>query len=172
MLPRNLDSEARKRLIFNNDIELYTRAKAASDGFEHGFLPFQTIREHAVATRDGCALALRKTILTFAGLSAEDIAVLLAPPFDKIPTLRVDKYLFGTLRGPLAALAPENETYPILGWSSKVKGLVVGDDGTTTIEFNETITPRLGSGTTFSAKRFELWGGAGGVPPMVPDGGA
>jgi hypothetical protein len=93
---RELDSEVRRHILFEGDDQTYSRAKLASDGFEHGFLPFQTIREHALATRDTTARYLRKGILGMLGLTAADLEVLLAPPFVMIPTLRVDKYVFGT----------------------------------------------------------------------------
>jgi hypothetical protein len=170
--PRHLDSEVRRRLIFNGDSELYSRAKEASDGFEHGYLPFQTIRQHAVVTRDGTARALRMAIFAGLALSKEDTDVLSKPPYDQVPSLRIDKYVFGSLRGTLDKLAPDNENYPILGWSSSVRGIVVHPDGTTTIQFNEKMTPRLGVGTTFTPKRFEVWGGPGTAPQSAqPEGG-
>lgn len=165
---RHLDSEARKRLIFDNDAELYSRAKEASDGFEHGYLPFQTIRQHAIATRNGAAKAVRRTILRLLAIPQAHAAVLLSPPFDEIPTLRVDKYVFGTLRGTLDSLALDTESYPILGWSSRVKEIILNPDGTTRIKFEETMSPRLGTGTSLSLMSLEVWSGASKGP--TPEG--
>lgn len=168
---KRLDSEARRRLLFEGDDVTYTRAKKASDGFEHGFLPFQSIREHAIATKNTTARYLRKSILTYLGLGSQEVDTLSSPPFAEIPTLRVDKYIFGTLTGTAPNPAAPDQMYPILQWKSTPTGLSIGPDGTSTITFTETITPKLAEGIAFTPARFEVWGGPGVKPANVNSGG-
>ncbi len=176
---KRLDSEARRRLLFEGDDITYASAKKASDGFEHGFLPFQSIREHAIATKNATARYLRKSILNYLGLEPQELDTLLSPPFAEIPILRVDKYIFGTLTSTASNPAAPDQMYPILQWKSTATGLSIGPDGASIITFEETITPKLAEGTTFTPARFEVWGGPGvkssseivNTPPTETSGG-
>lgn len=161
---RQLDAEVRKRLLFQGDDTTYSRARAASDGFEHGYLPFQTVREHAMATKMATAQFLRAAIFRHLGLTAGEQTELVSPPYDTPPQLRVDKYVFGKLQGRVESLAGEDQTYPILRWSSKPSEVVHLSDGTERLGFTESVTPLLGPGVTFQVKAVEVWGGPGVRP--------
>lgn len=157
---KQLDPEVRRRVLFQGDTQTYRKAKEASDGFEHGFLSFKDIREHAVAIRQATARYLRRAILQLLDIDQESISTLTAPPFDTIPGLRIDKYIYGTLLGAGPPHAPD-QLYPILSWSSRATAIDFAPDGTAQISFSETMTKRLGDGITLRPKRLEVWGGPG-----------
>ncbi len=164
---KDIDSEVRRRLLFRGDDATYARAREASDGFEHGYLPFQTIREHAKATKVATARLLRAAILSHLGLDGAEQVQLSEPPYDTPPLLRIDKYMFGKLKGPAENLAAADQVYPILQWSSKPSELVTLPDGTVRLGFTEKMAPRLGPGVTFQPRALEVWGGPG-VKPTGP----
>jgi hypothetical protein len=58
---RALDGEARRRLVFHGDATCEAETRKASDGFEHGFLPFDEINQLAVRVRDRAAQHVRNT---------------------------------------------------------------------------------------------------------------
>ena len=146
---------------FQGNDKTYARAKEASDGFEHGYLPFQVLREHALATKIATARLLRESILTHLGLDKSGRNEILAPPYDVPPVLCVDKYVFGKLKGPVEHLAAPDQIYPILRWSSRPNQLTTLPDGTVSIGFNENLEARLGPGVTFQAQNIQIWGGLG-----------
>jgi hypothetical protein len=158
---KQLDSEVRRRLLFDGDSKTFENARTASDGFEHGHLPFQTIREHAISTKVATARLLRKAILSYLGFAHAEVEELLASPFDKPMSLRVHKYIFGKLTGALDNLAEPNQIYPILRWESTPTEMITSQDGLVKLQFNEQITARLGPGVTFQAKQFRVYGGPG-----------
>lgn len=153
-----LDGEVRRRLVFGGDEDLYREVKRASDGFEHGFLPFSMIRETAVKRQELAARYLREAILKALDLNPKVLKSLLAPPLDKPFSLAFSKYVWGKLLGQGADLAAEEQHYPILRWVSRVveKPSEEGEDPKVT--FEESITPSLADGIAFKANRFEIWG--------------
>ncbi len=81
-LKSSLLSHARSRLVFQGDAQTYKSAREASDGFEHGYSSLEAVDASARQARVRTAACLRETILRAAGLDAESLKRLLAPPFD------------------------------------------------------------------------------------------
>jgi hypothetical protein len=70
-LSAEIEVAVRSRIIFQADTDSYRKAKAASDGLEHGFMPFDQIRAKAKETRDRTAGYLRHAILDLLALAPE-----------------------------------------------------------------------------------------------------
>ena len=157
-----LSAEVRLRLIFASDETTYRRAKKASDGWEHGFLSFDHVRELAVASRDRTATLVRTAFLRLAGVDDPTSAGLLAPPYSTprefFPYAR---YVKGWLEGEGDDPAAPDDAYPSLIWSyrlSKFKGV---PGGGYEIGFEDKMTPRIGGAIGFRADRIEVWGPRG-----------
>jgi hypothetical protein len=59
---KRLDSEIRRRLIFQGDEHCFSKARAVSDGFEHGFTDFSEMRKLTFsAARNGPGAILRSS---------------------------------------------------------------------------------------------------------------
>jgi hypothetical protein len=65
-LTHSLEVHARRECIFAGDTETYTRAKDASDGFEHGYLAFDEVWALASQVRTKTAQHLRNALLVAA----------------------------------------------------------------------------------------------------------
>lgn len=156
---KNCDPEVRRRLLFKSEDQIYRDAKSASDGFEHGFLPFDVVKQHAVAAKLKTASLLRSAIFEYVGLEAHLVDQLTAAPFAEPKSLRFDKYVKGILQGELARLTDPAEMYPRFSWTTKPTGIQIGPDRSAQILFNEEFTAVLGPGTTFTGKSLEVWGG-------------
>jgi hypothetical protein len=155
---RSLDPEVRRRLLFDGDDETYTKVRKASDGFEHGFLPFHDIRSTALDLRETAAGYLRRAILRFSGASRDVIALLTSHPYTKPFNLEYTKYLWGILRGKGEELAAPDQDFPIMNWKSTAsqKPNTQGPDPEP--RFEETISQRLAPGIVFQLRRLEVWG--------------
>ena len=155
---RRLDSEVRRRLVFDGDDDTYAKVKQASDGFEHGFLDFHDIRATALDLREKAAGYLRRALLRLSGLSQAAVSELSEHPYTRPFDLEYTKYLWGTLRGSGDILAADGQDFPIMMWRSKPsqKPNTIGPDPE--IVFSETITARLAPGIEFQGRRLEVWG--------------
>lgn len=156
---RHLDAEVRKRLVMHDDAEAYKRAKAASDGFEHGFLGFAQVHAHSDAVRVKVAAHLRHSILDELGLDAADASTIAAAPYDVPGHLHSTKYLRGRLLAPTDALAATGQAYPYLQWRTVFRD--VSDPATDDVMFKmeETFTGQFAEGVAFKPTRIEVWGG-------------
>jgi hypothetical protein len=153
-----IDVIVRKNLLFKGDNECYKDAKAASDGFEHGFMPFDKIRNKARAVRDKTATYLRKAILDLIKIEEVHREILLNTPY-KVPlgNWPVVKYMRGQLLGDSDNLAAKGNEYPILSWKSTIKSAKLLSSGEYDFKFEDKLTPKLGEGISFKRKRFEVW---------------
>lgn len=115
---KQLDAEVRRRHIFRNDDDAYKNAKWASDGFEHGFAPFDALRQTASQALLATASYVRQAIIEQLALPQDVSAVLLAPPLDQPFFLYYSKYLRGTLVANSDNLAAPDQLYPMLSWKS------------------------------------------------------
>ena len=153
---KGLDSEIRKRLIFNGDSECYAAAKNASDGFEHGFLHADQIAKHAVAIRTNLANYVRNAILNILSLESDCRVALLGSPYDRP---RGHWPLICHLRGRLLCdgdnLAAAGQKYPFIRWSPHATDYKL-DGSESQIQMNHTITPELADGVSFLPGRLEL----------------
>ncbi len=155
---RQLDSEVKRRLLFNGDDDTYTKVRKASDGFEHGFLDFHDIRDTALDLREKAGAYLRQALFRLSGLPQSVAAELTEHPYTRPFQLEYTKYLWGSLRGKGDALNAEEQEFPFVRWRSKAspKAGTTGPDPE--ITFAETLTPRLGPGIALQLRRLEVWG--------------
>ncbi len=148
----------RKNLLFEKDNECYQDAKAASDGFEHGFMSFSKIRDKARTVREKTAAYLRKAILNLVTVKEAHRKILFASPYNEpLGYWPVVKYIRGDLLGDSDDLAAKGEEYPIMSCRSTIKSAERLKSGEYDLKFEETFTPRLGEGISFRRKRFEVW---------------
>jgi len=139
-----LRDTARKLVIFEGDAECYKVVKEASDGFEHGFMPLDQIRSHALAMRDQTMTHLRSAILTIARLDDVVRAQLMDRPFDfPYPNIGLVKYVKGAIVGKSDNLAADGYEYPLLQWQTTPQTTVTDTPGTYSITFQDTIEPYL-----------------------------
>jgi hypothetical protein len=158
---KHLESEARRRLIFCEDTATYQTAKKISDGFEHGFGDYDTMRKPAQDVIVRCAGYLRGAIIRNLGLDRSVEEILLDAQYEEPrgPVLLV-RYLRGTLIGKADQLAAPDQRYPIMDWRWQAKSVSVDAEGKFSIEPNSTVTPRLGEGVQFLPLSFEVWDGS------------
>lgn len=156
---RNLEAEVRKRLIMRGDTEAYATARKASDGFEHGFLGFDDLRNHSERVRAKVANYLRLSILNELGLDASDAAIISSPPYDKPGHLGSAKYLRGKLVAAGDEIAAAGQAYPFLKWKTTFRELPNPDSDEVTVKMEETITGVFAEGVSFRPQSVEVWGG-------------
>lgn len=144
--------------LFQGDEDCHRDAKAASDGFEHGYMPFDQIRDRALNVRDRTAAYLREAILNLVGIEDAHRATLLAPPFDQpLGNWPVVKYVRGHLLGDSDDLASEENEYPIMSWRSKITSSEIDEAGDHRLRFDDQVTAHLGEGITFQLMSHEVW---------------
>jgi hypothetical protein len=157
-LPTEIEAAVRRKLLFRGDSDCHRDAKKASDGFEHGFMPYDEIRNHAMKVRDSTAAYLREAVLDLLDLDDPCRTTLLSSPFNQpLGDWPVVKYVRGHLVGDSDDLASEQNAYPILSWRSRIASIDISDAGEYKIKLDETFTARLGRGITFRPKSFEVW---------------
>jgi hypothetical protein len=153
-----LDSTIRRDLILNRDEECYEKSKQASNGFEHGFLGYDKIRELSKDTRHRMVKYIRNAILELSGLETEPLRVLTADPFDKpMGYWPLVKYVRGRLLGESSELAAREKAYPFLRWKPLINKCEVSEDGKINIQFSENLTAELGEGISFQPVSYEAW---------------
>lgn len=151
-----LDSIIRKDLILKGDRECYRKAKKASDGFEHGFLGFEEIRELSQDVRVVMAKLIRNAILELCELKEEDLKILTSNPFNKpMGHWPIVKYMRGQLLGK-GELAAKGNSYPFIRWKSEIKKYEIKDH-IINIEPSDTFTAEIGKGISFQPKSVEYW---------------
>lgn len=154
-----IEVAVRKCLLFQGDDQCYKDAKAASDGFEHGFMPFDEIRDKARTVRNKTAACLRKAILDLVASEEAYRDTLLATPYNvPLGNWPVVKYIRGQLLGDSDNLALKGNEYPIMSWRSTIKSVKLSKSGEYNVKLEETFTAHLGNGISFQPKSFEVWG--------------
>lgn len=78
----SLETEVRRRLIFQDDLATYKAARTLSDGIEHGFATWDALWGTPDDVMPKTARYLREAILTASGVAAEVKAQLCGPPFE------------------------------------------------------------------------------------------
>jgi len=165
--PRSLDPRdnlgtaievaVRKRLLFQGDDQCYRDARAASDGFEHGFMAFDKIRDKARAVRNKTAAYLRKAILDLVAIEEAYRDTLLTTPYNvPLGYWPVVKHIRGQLLGDSDNLASKGNEYPKMSWRSTIKSIEVSKSGEYDVNFDETLTKHLGDGISFKPKYFKV----------------
>jgi hypothetical protein len=155
---RDLDAIVRKKLLLGDDDECYQKAREASDGFEHGYLGYETIRAHAEAIRHRAAGYVRTSIFRLAGVPELAMQSLLQSPYDKpVGYWPLAKYLRGTLLGRSNNLAAAGSAYPFMKWHPVVTACSLGSDGRLQMTSSETFTAELGEGIEYKQTSYEVW---------------
>lgn len=139
-------------------MECYKKSKEASDGFEHGFLGFDKLRELSKDIRPRMANYVRTAILEMCNLDSKTFSVLTEDPYDKpLGYWAVAKYIRGKLIGSGNELARPKNAYPFIKWKTKIKTSNVDESGNIVISPEETITPELAEGIKFQLHSLEIW---------------
>lgn len=155
---KNLDATVRRDLLLKGDEECYRKAKQASDGFEHGFLGFDKIRDLSKDVRHRMAAYVRNAILEMSEVGEDTLQVLVGDPFDKpMGYWPVVKYLRGKLIGPGEDLAAEGNMYPFMRWQPTIKAAKVNEKGKMDIQIEETFTVETAEGIGFRLQSYEMW---------------
>ena len=153
---KELDSTIRRDFLLKGDTEVYTKAKEASDGFEHGFLSFEKIRELSRDVRHRMADYVRTVILELCNLDSSVYATLTSHPFDKpIGYWPADKYVRGKLVGPGDELAAPGNAYPFMKWNTSIKSIEPRENAVMNVEMTETLTADIAKGIQFRPQSFE-----------------
>ncbi len=151
-------AEVRRRVLFQGDPETHKHAKAASDGFEHGFADYVELRNRALAARHRTAAYLRSAIIDLVAINGEDRTTLLQAPFDSPqPLAGFTKYLRGRLLGDANNLAAAGQEYPLMRWQTRIKSFKMMDEHKCSMDLDETFTAVLGEGVQFRLGSVEVW---------------
>jgi hypothetical protein len=156
-----LHAAIRRQILFQGDDEAASKARQASDGFEHSFLDFVEVRGLAQAVRERTARYLRAAIFDLCDLDEHTRAALEAPPFDTPLRSFLARYMWGTLLGEAEGMAAPDQAYPILKWRSRLKEFRREPDGLYSVTPEETMTTSFNDALQYRRDRFEIWGPEG-----------
>ena len=157
ILKKNLDPHIRKELLLKGDNECYSKAKDASNGFEHGFLGYSEIIKSSKDIRHRMAEYTRIALLEMCGLDGGSFNTLSKEPFKKpLGCWPIVEYLRGKLIGESDQLAKKGNTYPLMKWKPTIINTSVDKNGYN-IKMKDTITPELGQGISFQPVSREVW---------------
>jgi hypothetical protein len=158
---KRLDSEVRRRLIFQGDDDCFTKARDVSDGFEHGFTDFGEMRKPAQEVIVKTAEYLRRAIIGLVGVDQILLERALGPPYNTPRgPLNLVRYMRGILIGTPDQLAAKDQLYPLFEWRTKLKTVRIGEGGSYGFGNDETLTAKLGDNAKFRAGSFEVWDGS------------
>ena len=154
---KRLEQAVRKKLLLKGDNEVYSKAKEASDGFEHGYLNYGAVRELSRDVRLRMAEYVRIAILEMCELDSAIFSKLTSDPFDEpLGHWPIVKYLRGKLIGLGEELAAPGNAYPFIKWSFSLK-TAKWEGSKFNIEMTENLTPEIAEGIGFQAQSFEAW---------------
>jgi hypothetical protein len=152
-----LEQAVRRDLLLKGDSEAYSKAREASDGFEHGYMNYSKIRELSRDVRHRMARYVRTAILEMCGLDNPIFNKLKNDPFDKpLGHWPIIRYLQGKLVGSGEVLAAPGNTYPFIKWNSSFKS-AKWEGGKYNIEISENLIPQLAEGIRFQGRSIEAW---------------
>ena len=153
-----LDSTIRRDFILCGDTECYRKAKQASDGFEHGFLGYDKIRDLAKDTRNRMATYIRNAIFELAELETKLLTTLTSDPYDKpMGHSPIVRYCRGYLLGDSPELAAKGNAYPFMRWKPVITKCEVTEKGKINVEMRENFTAELGGNIRFQPTSYEAW---------------
>jgi hypothetical protein len=158
---RDLESECRKRLVFDGDSDTFRIARHVSDAFEHGFLDLGEIHKPARDVIVTTAAHLRRCIVDLLSLDEACRATILSSDYHTARgPLVLWRLVGGVLIGSVDRLAAAGQPYPILSWHSKLKAVTVGNDGKLGFEMDNRLDVKIGDGVQFRPEHFEVWDGS------------
>lgn len=166
---KELDAAVRLKLIFEGDQDTYRKAKAVSDGFEHGFSEYDEMQAPAREIVVKASRYLRRAIINMLDIDECVRNRMLEGEYDRPRgPLELFRYLHGTLNGSFDNLAQEGQLYPIMQMTSRIKTVTLGSDGKYSYSPEQSMTAKLGEGVTFTPSRFEIWDGSTITEPVSP----
>jgi len=74
--------------------------------------------------------------------------------------LKTVRYLRGTLIGLPDRLAADGQHYPFLNWRSKLKSVLLNEQGRFSYTLDENLTAQFGEGVKLRPTRYEVWDGS------------
>ncbi len=167
---RRLESEARRRILFQGDEECHRRAKHVSDGLEHGFLDYGEMRKVGAAIVVKLASYLRSGVFSISGLDPALSNRALADPFRRPRgPLALVRYVRGTLVGKAEELAAPGQEHPFMEWRSRIKSVEPDGDERSRMIPADQLTARIGAGIQFWPRRYEAWDGSLIKEPSLVD---
>jgi hypothetical protein len=162
---KRLDGEVRRRLIFLEDQEAYAKAKAVSDGLEHGFSEYEEMQAPARDVVVATAKHLRRAILDMLSLEERVRDRLLGEDFrEPRGPVTLVRYLRGTLSGPAEGLAMADQLYPVMEWRGSIKSVIRGEDGKYSFTTDEACTATGPANGAFGRR---LRRDSAGIRPMT-----
>jgi hypothetical protein len=168
---KTLDSEIRRRALFQGDLPAYREAKAASDGLEHGYGDMAEIRGLSVRHRNAVAKYVREAIFAYAPLPDEVRNRLLDERLSfPLACTRLGKYLRATLHGRVADMVQGPLQYPMFRLTSTIESIVNNPDGGYEIVPGESVTAIWGKNVTATDVRFEYWSPTAGPDSTATTG--
>jgi hypothetical protein len=154
---KQLDGVVRRDLLLQGDDEVYSKARQASDGFEHGFLNYGEISKLAQDVRHRMAGYVRAAILEICRLEEAVFDRLMSDPFNKpLGHWPIVKYLRGRLVGTGEGLASSGNEYPFMKWKPKIK-TANWEGGKLNIEIEDNLTAEIAQGIRFQPGSMEAW---------------
>lgn len=153
-----LEAAARRRLVFHGDDETENQAAEVSNGFEHGYRDLGDLHGPSLSIRDRTGRHVRRAFLELAGVPEAVRAELTSGRYeDPVDMTEYVRYMRGRLVGPGDELAPPDEEYPHLEWTS-APTLTDAGEGRITISGTENFTVRTADSIGFRAESYEFWG--------------
>lgn len=152
-------AEVRKRILFQGDNQSHMLAKAASDGFEHGYMDLYEVHSTAVDVSDKTAFYLRSAILSLLDMDESAKNRLEGEPYrTPLETWKPWKQVRGAILGDAPHLGSKGQEYPILKWRSSIKSASRTEKGEYLLQLNEDATVYLAEGLKFEPHTVEVWG--------------
>jgi hypothetical protein len=154
---RDLDSYARREILFGGDRQLVREAREASDGFEHGFEDLEVVHRKASNALMRTAELLRNSILTFSGIREPHLTKLREAPYNRpMPWSVSERYIRGTIvsgvpnDGSPDALARSDKQYPMLEVTLNLTSFAPTPDGHYQSKVDANITPLMSDSVKLS----------------------
>lgn len=151
---------ARREIVFAGDSEVYTAAKKASDGLEHGYRTVGEVRGLAEAVCDKTFTHVRTAIVDLLRVPQPIRDALLDKFGIPADTQSLRRRVTGTLVGDAEDLAAPGREYPILEWNSSITHFNLAEDGSPIVRFNDRFTVKTGQPIVFQPKSMEVYGRA------------
>ena len=151
-----IESEVRKAIIFGGDNETYKRAKAASDGFEHGFMQFEEIVNHSRKVRVDTAKYLRTAIIDLLNIDEISKENLISHPFDvPIGCFPAESSIRGILNGESHNPQKGDFSYPRVDFNLTINRIEYKEENYH-VSYNIKISPDIPEGMSFKLKSQEI----------------
>jgi hypothetical protein len=167
-LSGQVDAEVRRRVLFQEQDEVYQGAKRASDGFEHGFMPMATVREGAIRHRDALSVLVRRATFDLIGVDPAAVAALLTETRDHpVAAISAQRYWRTTLVGATADLAAPTENYPRFRIFESFDDAGTREDGSVEVSPRYTIQLVAGEGVVAQGGQWQTFLPG---PPEAPAG--